>query len=122
MQRLNLLLVAHQLCLASTLRVIDNGLGVTQSGLEEKIVDYAILAADEKADLPSQVCQGLVCIFSLHMYTCVSFQFTICSSIATDAFTNAICPFQLLRESGAPWINLCLDGNNLLFKLSVNIS
>ena len=121
MQRLNLLLVAHQLCLASTLRVIDNGLGVTQSGLEEKIVDYAILAADEKADLPSQVCQGLVCIFSLHMYTCVSFQFTICSSIATDAFTNAICPFQLLRESGAPWINLCLDGNNLLFKLSVNI-
>ena len=71
MRRLNLLLVAiaHQLCLASTVSVIDNGLGVTQSGLEEKIVDFAILAADEKADLPSQVCLGFVCTIHVCLFS-----------------------------------------------------
>ena len=37
------------------LRVIDNGLGALVWGAEEKIVDYALLAADQKATLPSQV-------------------------------------------------------------------
>lgn len=67
MRLINLLLVAHKLCAASTVKVIDNGLGDTLNGLEEKIVDYALLAADEKANLPSQVCLGFVCAFT-YMY------------------------------------------------------
>ena len=51
----NLFLLAHQLGLTSGLRVIDNGLGLPKYGPEENIVDYALLAADKKAALPSQV-------------------------------------------------------------------
>ena len=50
----NLLLLAHQLSLTSGLRVIDNGLG-EHVYFEENIVDYALLAADDKAALPTQV-------------------------------------------------------------------
>ena len=35
--------------------MIDNGLGLPVYGSQEKIVDYALLAADTKATLPSQV-------------------------------------------------------------------
>ena len=51
----NLFLLAHQLSLTSGLRVIDNGLGPPVYGPEENIVDYALLTADTKATLPSQV-------------------------------------------------------------------
>ena len=51
----NLFLLAHQLNLISGLRVIDNGLGLPVYGAEENIVDYALLATDQKAALPSQV-------------------------------------------------------------------
>ena len=51
----NLFLLAHLLSLTSGLRVIDNGLGLPVYGPEENIVDYALLAADTKATLPSQV-------------------------------------------------------------------
>ena len=51
----NLFLLAHQLGLTSGLRVIDNGLGLPVYGPEENIVDYALLTADTKATLPSQV-------------------------------------------------------------------
>ena len=51
----NLFLFAHQLRLASGLRVLDNGLGLAVYGSEEKVVDYAVLASDQKAALPSQV-------------------------------------------------------------------
>ena len=51
----NLFLLAHQLNLISGLRVIDNGLGLAAYGAEENIVDYALLATDQKAALPSQV-------------------------------------------------------------------
>ena len=51
----NLFLLAHQLNLTSGLRVIDNGLGLAAYGAEENIVDYALLATDQKAALPSQV-------------------------------------------------------------------
>ena len=50
-----LFLLAHQISLISGLRVIDNGLGPPVYGSEESIVDYALLAADQKAALPSQV-------------------------------------------------------------------
>ena len=51
----NLLLLAHQLKPTAGLRVIDNGLGLPVYGAEERMVDYALLAADRKADLPRQV-------------------------------------------------------------------
>ena len=51
----NLVLLAHQLTLTSGLRVIDNRLGFALYGDEESIIDYALLASDQKAALPSQV-------------------------------------------------------------------
>ena len=51
----NVFFFAQQLRTTSGLRVIDNGLGPLVWGAEEKIVDYALLAADQKATLPSQV-------------------------------------------------------------------
>ena len=51
----NLFLLAHQLILSSGLRVIDNGIGLARYGSEERVVDFALLAADTKATLPSQV-------------------------------------------------------------------
>ena len=41
--------------LTSGLKVLDNGLGLPVYGSEEKVVDYALLAADQKSALPSQV-------------------------------------------------------------------
>ena len=52
---MNLFLLAHQLETTFALSVIDNGLGFPEYGAEENIVDYALLAADQKATLPSQV-------------------------------------------------------------------
>ena len=53
----NLLFFAHQLSLTSGMRVIDNGLGLPVYDFEsdESMVDYALLSADHKASLPSQV-------------------------------------------------------------------
>ena len=53
--QLFLFLFAHQLETTYGLRVIDNGLGLAVYGAEERMVDYASLAADTKAALPSQV-------------------------------------------------------------------
>ena len=39
----------------SGLRVLDNGLGLPVYGAEDNVVDFASLANDRKADLPSQV-------------------------------------------------------------------
>ena len=51
----NLFLLAHQLSLACGLRLIGNGLGLPAYGVEENVVDFSLLAADQKAALPSQV-------------------------------------------------------------------
>ena len=51
----NLFFLTHQLSLTSGLRVIDNGIGLPAYGSEERVVDFALLAADTKATLPSQV-------------------------------------------------------------------
>ena len=51
----NLFLLAHHLSLASGLRLIGNGLGLPAYGVEENVVDFSLLAADQKAALPSQV-------------------------------------------------------------------
>ena len=50
-----LFLLAHQLVISSGLRVIDNGLGQPMFGVEEEVVNFAELATDQKASLPSQV-------------------------------------------------------------------
>ena len=50
-----LFLLAHQLRTTFGLRVIDNGLGLPVFGAEEKMVNYAFLASDQKAALPTQV-------------------------------------------------------------------
>ena len=54
----NLCLLSHQLILASGLRVIENGLG---EHVYTEFVDYALLASDSKATLPSQV--QAICYF-----------------------------------------------------------
>ena len=51
----NLFLLAFHLTATFGLRVIDNGLGLLVFGAEEKTVNYALLASDHKAALPSQV-------------------------------------------------------------------
>ena len=67
---LHLLLLVQQSCLTSAQKVIGNGHGIAIAGAEEKIVDYAELAVDEQANLPSQVFQnlGLIVIISSSLY------------------------------------------------------
>ena len=45
----------YQLKTTLGLKLIDNGLGLPVFGAEEAIVDFALLAGDKKATLPSQV-------------------------------------------------------------------
>ena len=52
---MNLFLLAHQLETTFGLSVIDNGLGFPEYGAEENIFNFALLAEDQKATLPSQV-------------------------------------------------------------------
>ena len=89
MQQLtNTFLLAFQLKTIHGLRVIDNGLGPPVYGAEETMVDFAFLAADRKAALPSQ--------------------FTICMSASTDALLTNLGFFQLLRQSEDPWVTFNL--------------
>ena len=100
----NLFLLAHQVSSALSLRVIDNGLGLTVYGAEANMIDYAQLASDQKADLPSQVQY-----FFSFWKNCESqkiVQFTICSSATSDAFLTNLNFFQLFRQSGTPWVQL----------------
>ena len=66
----HLLLLVQQSCLTSAQKVIGNGHGIAIAGAEEKIVDYAELAVDEQANLPSQVFQNLdlIVIISSSLY------------------------------------------------------
>ena len=115
----NLLLLAHQLKTGSALRVLDNGLQLPVYGAEEKVVDYAVLASDQKAALPSQVQQILDCFESLLLF----FQFSICSSATSDAWLSLVVFFQLFRHSGKPWISFQMDPRpgqwEKIFRLSV---
>ena len=49
---MNSFILAYQVRTISGLRVIDNGVGPLVFGAEETIVDFALLAADQKATLP----------------------------------------------------------------------
>ena len=66
------------------MKALDTGLGPLIASSEDAITDFAALADNGLAKLPSQ--------------------FTICSSFSTDAFTTRLFPFQLLHESGEPLI------------------
>ena len=96
-------LLAHQLRTTFGLRVIDNGLGLPVFGAEEKMVNYAFLASDQKAALPSQVCRWTA--FAI-LHDPYSAQFTICSSATAEAVLSTFFFVQLLRESGQPWVTL----------------
>ena len=52
---MNLFFLVHQLDTTLGLRVIDNGLGFPVYGGEDAMVDYALLADDQKSPLPSKV-------------------------------------------------------------------
>ena len=97
----NLCLLSYQLILTSGLRVIDNGLGEAVY-YEENIFDDALLAADTEAALPSQVSFVTFAVLP-------AFQFTICSSATSDALLTVVHFFQLLRQSGDPWITLIMQ-------------
>ena len=70
-------------------------------------------------------------LFQVRFRQCVTFdvlpafQFTICSSLAADALLTGVSFFQLLRQSGKPWISLMMEpaprtgGLDNLFKLTV---
>ena len=116
---MNSFILAFQVRTISGLRVIDNGVGPLVFGAEETIVDFALLAADQKATLPGQV---------QTFYNTLSFpptQFTICSSATTDAFLTNLIFFQILRHSEDPWITFYLfpqPGNeDPIFKITVKV-
>ena len=71
--------------LAIAIPALDTGLGPDVYGPDEAIRNFAILTDDDLGDLPPA--------------------FTICSSIATNAFTSGIYPFQLLHKNGKSWIS-----------------
>ena len=79
--------ISHVFCpcyTAFALPAIDTGLGVKIVGKEDGIVDMAVLNEEHLAPLPNE--------------------FTICSSISTQAFTTDLFPFQLLHDNGEPWV------------------
>ena len=74
--------------IAFAIPAIDTGIGVVPPGPEESVQDIAVLTKDNLANLPSN--------------------FTICSSISTDAFTTGLSPFLMTRDSGEPWITFSI--------------
>lgn len=65
------------------LRVYDSGLGEPIYDDEKFTTDFATLAVDGVADLPTE--------------------FTICSSISTGSFQTPNSLFLLRRDTGEPW-------------------
>ena len=78
---LSLLVLAS---LASAIPVIENGMRPELVTSEENIPDFAIFTDNQHGNLPSD--------------------FTICSSISTQARLGSLSPFQLLLSNGRPWI------------------
>ena len=68
---------------SSGLRAFDSGLGEPIYDDEKFTTDFATLAVDDVAALPTE--------------------FTICSSFSTDSFQTPNSLFLLRRESGEPW-------------------
>ena len=79
-----------QVSLAAAIPVVDNGMGENILGLEATVTDFAVLAGNNLGNnlgnLPPE--------------------FTICSSIASNAFLGSLSFFQLLYENGEPWVTV----------------
>ena len=67
---------------------IDTGVGPFTAGPEETIQDFAILTNDDLGNLPGN--------------------FTICTSVSTDALLGRLHPFQLLHDNGKPWVTFAI--------------
>ena len=67
---------------------IDTGVGPLAAGPEETIQDFAILTNDDLGNLPRN--------------------FTICTSVSTDALLGRLHPFQMLHDSGKPWVTFAI--------------
>ena len=115
-----LFFLALQLRTSFGLRVIDNGLGPPQFGAKDSILNFALLAEDQKATLPSKV----QTFDNIKQHLSFLSQFTICSSATTNAFLTNLNFFQILRHSGNPWITFFSmppqpGSDNPIFKLTV---
>ena len=79
-----------QVSLATAIPVVDNGMGENILGLEATVTDFAVLTGNNQGNklgnLPPE--------------------FTICSSIASNAFLGSLSFFQLLYENGEPWVTV----------------
>ena len=93
------------ICAVSALRYYTSGVGDPIYDDEVYTTDFATLAVDKIAQLPSQ--------------------FTICSSISTDAFRTPNSLFLLRRETGEPWFNVYTwpykPRESLTFRLEVQV-
>ena len=72
--------------LTSAIPAVDNGIGTQVLLPEQKITDFAVLTGNNLGNLPPE--------------------FTICSSIASNAFLGSLSFFQLLYENGEPWVTV----------------
>ena len=70
--------------LTNAIRVLDTGASRFFAGPENTVEDFATLATENLGNLPRE--------------------FTICSSMSTQAFKSNISPFLLLHKDGKPWI------------------
>ena len=70
--------------LNKAIHVLDTGASRFFAGPENTVEDFATLATKNLGNLPRE--------------------FTICSSMSTQAFKSNISPFLLLHKNGKPWI------------------
>jgi hypothetical protein len=93
------------LCAVSAVQYYTSGVGEPIYDDEVYTTDFATLAEDKISQLPSQ--------------------FTICSSISTDAFKTPNSLFLLRRETGEPWFNVYTwpykPRESLTFRLEVQV-
>ena len=88
-----------QVSLATAIPVVDNGMGENILGLEATVTDFAVLTGNNLDNLPSD--------------------FTICSSLDSQAFLGQLSPFLLQHHDGEPWISIKID---LAKKHTTNLS
>ena len=83
-----------QVSLATAIPVVDNGMGENILGLEATVTDFAVLTRNNQGNNLDNKLGNLPP------------EFTICSSIASNAFLGSLSFFQLLYENGEPWVTV----------------
>ena len=86
-----------QTSLVIAIPAIDNGMGKYKMG--KMMPDFAVLTGNNLDNLPSD--------------------FTICSSLDSQAFLGHLSPFLLQHQDGEPWISIKID---LAKKHTTNLS